>query len=409
MGYVVDRECAVMDLNPPAPSRSGSADGDVNGGKDRGYLAFFVPSLTTGGAEQVTVNLVNGLACRGYTVDLLLSRYEGTLTSQVADKVNTVNLRPCDPPVFGVASHVPALVSYLGRKEPAALFSHLSNVSVVCLAASRLAGVDTAIIPTEHVSFGVLPASSLKSRIVRGLLPRLYPRADRIIAVSEGVADSIADQRIVRREAISVINNPIDVEGIRDRAGLPVDHEWLEDDSVDIVLFVGRHEQQKDLDTWLRAFSRVHSWNPDARAVIAGEGSCRDDVRALADRLDVADFVSLPGYVDNPYGYMRRADALLLSSRYEGLPTVLIEALACGCPIVATDCPSGPREILAEGQYGRLVPVGDIERMADAVVATLDDPPEREGLMSRADDFRPERILDEYERFIQRHVFPHGS
>jgi len=143
--------------------------------------------------------------------------------------------------------------------------------------------------------------------------------------------------------------------------------------------------------------------------VIAGEGSCRDDVRALADRLDVADFVSLPGYVDNPYGYMRRADALLLSSRYEGLPTVLIEALACGCPIVATDCPSGPREILAEGQYGRLVPVGDIERMADAVVATLDDPPEREGLMSRADDFRPERILDEYERFIQRHVFPHGS
>lgn len=367
-------------------------------------LSFFIPDLSVGGAEQVTVNIVNGLAARGHNVELLLSRFEGELQQNLNSSVSVVTLQPENTSVFGVAAHLPALASYVRNRKPAALIPHLEHPSVVCLALNRLLDTETAIIPTHHSALGGSVAESPKDRIVGQLVPRLYPAADRIIAVSEGVADGIVEQTAVERADISVLHNPVEIETVRARASEPFDHEWLDDDALSVVLFVGRHEDQKDLETWLRAFEQVHDRDPDTRGILVGKGSRRTALEALADQLGIGDVVAMPGYVDNPYAYMAGADTFLLSSRYEGLPTVLIEALATGCSIVSTDCPNGPREILADGEYGRLVPVGDVTGIADAVLASLENPTPPETLRARADDFSPAAVLDEYERFIAEYI-----
>lgn len=367
-------------------------------------LSFFIPRLEQGGAEQVAINLVNGLTARGYNVELLLTQFQGSLQSQLASEVDVVALPPSRTPVLGVAMNLPALVDYLRKREPAVLFSHLSRTNVVSLAASRLLDIDTAVVPTQHKAFGVEMDRNLKAWAVDKLVPLLYPSADRIIAVSEGVADSLVEGTTVEREKISVLYNPIDIDDIREQASRGVDHEWIENDDIEVVLFVGRLTEQKDLKTWIRAFARVHAQNPHTRAIIAGKGPLREELQAYAERLGLADVVSIPGYLENAYGYMYASDVFLLSSRYEGLPSVLIEALACGCPVVSTDCPSGPREILGDGKYGQLRPVGDVDGLAEAVVECLNAPAQRSELRNRADDFATGAVLDDYERFLEEHV-----
>jgi len=367
-------------------------------------LSFFIPDLTLGGAEQVTVTIINGLAKRGYDIELLLSRADGALQSELSEEVEVVELGPPRFPALGVAEHARTLVKHLRRRQPAVLFTHLAHVSVVTLAARTAVDIDTAVVPTHHKSFHTAPDPSLKDRAVRQLVPRFYPKADRVIAVSGGVADSLARHTPVAREDISVLHNPVDVETVRERARTPVDHRWLDDDETDVVLFVGRHENQKDLETWLRAFERVHDEHPTARAIIVGTGSRHEDVRSMAEQRGLDDVVSMPGYVENPYQYMGQADVFLLSSRYEGLPTVLIEALACGCPVVATACPSGPREILDDGEYGPLAPVGDAAALAEGVGTALSDPVDAETLGRRADEFATPAVIDNYERFIHEQI-----
>lgn len=372
--------------------------------KDR-LLSFFIPDLTVGGAEQVTVNIVNGLSDRGYNITLLLSRFDGELDSRLAADVDVTVLPPSRTSVFGAAAHLPSLVTYLRRERPVALFPHLTQVSVVALAAARLVETDTLVIPTHHSAFGTSAGRTARDVVLQQLTTRLYPLADRVITVSEGVADSIVAQTAVDRNDISVLYNPVEVETVRDQGRDPVEHEWIEDDETRVLLSVGRIAQQKDLKTWLRVFNKVHEQNPRVRGVLAGKGPQREEVMAFADRLGIGDVVSMPGYVQNPYGFMHRSDVFLLSSKFEGLPTVLVEALACGCPVVSTDCPSGPREILDDGRYGHLVPVSDIDGLASAVEQTLEEPIPADRLWDRANDFAPESILNDYERFLAEHVF----
>jgi glycosyltransferase involved in cell wall biosynthesis len=318
--------------------------------------------------------------------------------------VSIVRLGESRPPFIGIGAHVPALASYLRRQQPAAIFAQMTHANLVCLLAGQLSRADTQVFLTEHSPFAMNETPTLRSRAYLSLTARLLPYADHQIAVSEGVADSIVEKTSVTADQVSVLHNPVDVERIRARARESVNNEWLSDDALEVILSVGRLEAQKDLKTWLRAFARVHERRPQTRAIIAGKGSQQEKLATFAAKLGVDDVVSIPGYVDNPYGYMQRADVFLLSSRYEGLPTVLIEALACGCPLVATDCLAGPREVLADGAYGQLVPVGDVPNMADAVAETLNHPPQAEKLRARSDDFAPGVVLAEYERFLGRHL-----
>ncbi|MFD1598148.1 glycosyltransferase [Halobellus rarus] len=359
----------------------------------------------TGGAEQVTVAIVNGLSAGGHDVELVVSDLRGRLAEKISPDVTVTELGPILPGL-GIATHVPALARYLQRVQPAIIFPQMTHASVVCLAANRLVDVDTVIVPVKHCAFGESPSQTTKGRALEYLAIRLFPTADHVVGVSQGVLDSMVERMALDPAEMSVLHNPVDIGAIREQAASPVDHEWIEDDDLDVVVFVGRHEEQKDLETWLRAFAEVHESNPNTRGVLAGTGSQRERLLNLAETLGIGDVVSFPGYVENPYRYMYRASVFMLSSRFEGLPTVLIEALACGTQIVATDCPSGPREILLEGGgvCGRLAPVGDASGLAAAVLETLRHPLPEMSLRQRAADFTPEVVLGEYERFIERQV-----
>jgi glycosyltransferase involved in cell wall biosynthesis len=356
--------------------------------------------MNLGGAQQVTVTIANGLAARGHEVDLVLARGVGPLLEKVDDAVSVVDLATPAVPGVGVLASVPALRRYLRRRRPDVLFAAMMNANVAGVVADAVAGVDTRLVLTEHNTFGVRPG--LRDRVTARLAAVLYPRADHVVGVSRGVADSLVAGTHVDADRVSVLYNPIDVAAIRDAAGAGLDDEAAALMDGDVVFTVGRLEAAKDLETLLRAFRRVRDERPWVRLVVGGSGSKRVELEALAADLGIDDAVTFAGYVDNAYAYMNAASVFALSSRHEGLPTVLLEALACETPIVSTDCPSGPREILAEGRYGRLTPVGDDAAFADALLRTLDAPVPGAALGTRAEDFSLDAVLSEYEAFIGR-------
>jgi glycosyltransferase involved in cell wall biosynthesis len=223
----------------------------------------------------------------------------------------------------------------------------------------------------------------------------VYPWADAVIAVSDGVADHIARLTGMPRERITTIYNPVVTTELLEKARKPVDHPWLAPGQPPVVLGVGKLKIQKSFRTLIRAFARVRAARP-ARLVILGEGARRRALEALVDELGLREDVALPGYVANPWAWMARAAVFALSSRWEGLPGALIEAMACGCPVVSTDCPSGPAEILQGGAYGPLVPVGDAGALADAILALLEAPPDRARLRARAAMFCVDPAVDRY-------------
>lgn len=364
-------------------------------------IAFYVPWLTVGGVQRVTITITNGLAARGYDVDLVVSDRAGDMLEEVSPDVRVIDLQTPHLPGVGIGASLPTLRKYLSSRQPAMLFSQMTYASVLCLVAQRLSRADTRIFATEHNSFGM--KEDAKERLTNRVAARLYPYADEVLAVSAGVADSVAAATPLDRSDITVMYNPVDVKEVRHRSRESINHPWLQSDEYDVVLSVGRLAAAKDLETWLRAFARVVEERPSVRGIVAGRGPDMEELKTLRSQLGLDDVVSFPGYIDNQYAYMANASVFMLSSRHEGLPTVLIEALACGCPVVSTDCPSGPREILVDGEYGPLVNVGDKRGLADAVLETLERPPSSDSLHERASAFGLDTILDEYEQFIETH------
>jgi glycosyltransferase involved in cell wall biosynthesis len=267
-----------------------------------------------------------------------------------------------------MATAVPSLVRYLRYERPVGVISMLTHTNVAAIIAARLAGIRTRVVVTEH-----LPplGRTVPERMGTRLTGTLYARAE-VVAVSAGVRRDLSAATRLPARRIHVIYNPVDVQSIRDGAAEPAVE--LAPTGVPMLLSVGRLTDQKDHMTLVRAFALVRAERP-CTLVILGEGERRAAVVAEARRLGVADDVTLPGFVPNPYPHFRRAAAFVLSSRWEGLPTALIEALALGVPVVSTDCDAGPREILGDGRYGALVPVGDARALAAAILSTLNRPP----------------------------------
>jgi len=331
-------------------------------------LAIFLPTLHGGGAERVMLNLAQEMAQRAYDVDLVLARVEGPYLVEVPKSVKLVDLR-----ARRVLTSLPALVRYLRRERPAALLSVLHG-NIVSLWARRLAGVPTRVVVSERnmLSSEVQHyTSDLRMRLMPKLVRYFYPWADSIVAVSAGVADDLSRATGIWRQCIQVIYNPIVTPQLREKTQAPLEHPWFGDGKPPVILAVGRLTTQKDFGTLIQAFARVRRTHA-ARLLILGEGEERPGLEAQVKRLKLQRDVRLPGFVINPCPYLIRAGVFVLSSRWEGLPGVLIEALYCGTPLVATDCPSGPREILADGQYGQLVPVGDATALAHAIKIALD-------------------------------------
>lgn len=381
------------------------------------HIALFAPVLNDSGVARVMVNLAGAFAARGHRVDLVVGRMEDHWKDRLPVGASLIRLARrsfvrgwlhalrADPGAWAALTYsmlrsgkpgsrlryLPGLLDYCRAARPTVVVSAGTVANLMALWARRLAGGSARVIACEHnnlsgkVSGGDAHAAG-KLAAVAALVGRVYARADAIIAVSDGVADDLAALTGLAREGITTIANPVVTPELLAAARTPLDHPWFAAGAPPVVLGVGRLVPAKDFATLLRAFARVRAAR-DARLMILGEGPQRASLEALAHELGIGSDVAVPGYAVNPYAYMANAAAFVLSSRWEGLVGVLIEAMACGCPVVSTDCPSGPAEILQGGALGPLVPVGDHGALGAAILALLDNPPEPAALRAGAEMF----------------------
>jgi glycosyltransferase involved in cell wall biosynthesis len=330
-------------------------------------IAIFTANMDGGGAERAMAKLAGGIAERGYDVDLVLSRAVGHYLEEVPATVRIVDLG-----ASRVLASLPRFVAYLRRERPPGVITSMNYVNIVGVWARRLSGIKTVLVANEQntLSFETRNSPRRRHRAVESLAGRFYPWADAVAAVSQGVADDLVREIHVPADVVHVAFNPIITPALRTMAAEPLDHPWFKDDEPPVVVAVGRLAQQKDFGNLIRAFATVRA-SRNARLMIIGDGPERGALEATVTEAGVGRDVSLPGWISNPYPYMVRAGAYVLSSRWEGLPSVLVEALYCGPPTIATDCPSGPMEILAGGKHGALVPVGDTPALAEAIDRAL--------------------------------------
>jgi glycosyltransferase involved in cell wall biosynthesis len=353
--------------------------------------ALFLPSLRGGGAEKVMLSLAGGLSGRGCKVELVLCRAEGEYLSQVPAAVGVVDLGE-----KRVSRSLPSLVRYLKQAQPEVLLSALDHANVAALLAKRLSGVDTRMVVSTHINFSRDPqATKLQRRILPLIVRKLYSRADAVVAVSQGVADDLAVAAGLPVSEIKVVYNPVVLPGMFALAEDSPGHPWFAPGQPPVILGAGRLTLQKDFATLICAFGLARK-KKAVRLMILGQGEERERLLALIGELGLKDYCALPGFVPNPYAYMKNSAVFVLSSAWEGFGNVLVEAMALGTPVVSTYCESGPAEILENGKYGRLVEVGDVSALAEAILAALEYPPEPEGLRLRASAFTLEKSLNGY-------------
>jgi glycosyltransferase involved in cell wall biosynthesis len=331
-------------------------------------ITFFLRTLGGGGAERVLLNLAQGFIEQGLKVDLVVSAGEGLELWHIPTGVRIINFE-----APRVSASLPKLVSYLRRERPVAIIPSLHFANEVALLAKYLSGVPTQIVIPEH---NVLSKEiqrhekGIRQHLIPLAVRSLYPFADRVVAVSHGVAEDLSHALKIPWKRIKIIYNPVITPQLTEMAQEPIDHPWFAPGEPPVILGVGRLEAQKDFPTLMRAFALVRQVRP-ARLAILGWGPDRPQLEALARKLGIEHDFLMPGHVKNPFAYMAKAAVFALSSAWEGLPTVLIEAMALGTPVVSTNCESGPDEILSSGKYGTLVPVGDNNALANAILDVL--------------------------------------
>lgn len=359
-------------------------------------VSILLPSYRPIGVVRVMFRLAAGLLAEGIGVALVIVSGDDEPPFPVPEGVNVVALGA------RVASGSERTVAdYLSSARPDAVLAASNPCALAAVLARDLSGVTSRVVITIHTELSRLWEQELTgypAKIAKRMAD-LYPRSDAVTTVSGGVADDLARITGLAREDMRVIYNGIDLADARRRAAQPATHPWFDGESNDgpIVLGVGRLGPQKDFPTLLKAVAKVRTHRP-LRLMILGRGPQEQTLRKLASSLGFTvekDF-ALPGFIENPLPFMRSADLFALSSAYEGLPTVVMEALAVGTPVVSTDCPSGPRELLDGGAFGPLVPVGDADALAEAIDRTLANPLPGERLQERAGVFSLERMVSGY-------------
>lgn len=393
------------------------------------HLALFVPTLSGGGVQRNLLTMARGFHERGYRVDLVVVHAEGQLAREIPEGVRLVELERKRGPVPRLAAAwadwrgiptlarplllplsagpaigaLPALARYLHKQSPDIFFSAKVSANITALLAKRLSGAAIPIIVSERESYAdkVAQARRWRWRHIVPAIRHLYPSAAAIVAVSEGTAEEFTRLTKLPREAVQVIYNPVVGPALARQAIANPGHPWLPPDRpVPVILGVGRLEQRKGFDVLLQAVARLRA-DRRVRLLLLGEGEARAHLAALGDTLGLGPDLDMPGWQTNPFAFMARADVFVLASDFEGLPGVLIQALACGCPVVSTDCPDGPREILQDGQHGQLVPTRNPAAMAEAIRATLNTAPAPEALRARAMAFGEMQALDHFEALFE--------
>jgi len=332
-------------------------------------VSLFMPNLAGGGAERAMLNLADGLSQR-YATELVLVKAEGAYLEEAIKKgIPLVDLKSSKP-----RYSLLAFARYVKEKRPHVVISALEAPSVFAALVKKLMGGAYKLIITEHST----PSRHYPQQ--KRLLLRTFPFwarfsydwADRLVAVSTGVARDAIRTYQLNPKKVATIYNPVITPSFWAQKDSPATHPFY-GTGEPVLLAAGRLSPEKDFSSLLKAFREVLSQRK-ARLIIFGEGPERTNLEELASSLGIEKYVSFPGFIKNLPAHMARASLFILSSRWEGLPTVLIEALAVGTPVVSTDCPSGPREILEDGKWGKLVPVGDIEALAQAILEQLENP-----------------------------------
>ena len=365
-------------------------------------ISLFLPALCGGGAERVFINLAKGFAKRGFHVDFVLAQKEGSYVDEIPnfpELIHVLELNQKQKKTFRTIKSFPSIIKYLKKEQPEILISGL-HANIPVLFAKKISKVNTRVIITEHNTFSfqnkLLPKPY---KILNLFLTRLiYPYADRILAVSNGVADDLMNVTGLKNEKLMTIYNPIITNEIINKAVSHLDHPWFYPDEPPVIISIGRLSEQKNFKILIRAFAKVCKYK-SARLMILGEGEERKELEELIRQLNLEDVVCLPGFVSNPYPYLIRSRLFVLSSNWEGLPTVLVEALYCNTPIIATDCHSGPREILQDGKFGTLVPINDENELANEIISELDKKKENIPIESWQPFFE-DTVIDQYLKLI---------
>lgn len=354
-------------------------------------VAFVLPNLAGGGAERVALTLAEGFLERGHQVDLVLLQATGELMDKVPPGARLIDLK-----ARRFRGALPAILHYLRSERPDGLQVSMWPLTVVAALAHRLARSTARLVLSDHntLSKDCGGRGRLHWWLLRGSIAALYPGADARVIVSAQAADDLAWLGGLDRSSIEVIHNPIAMPAEAPRTEPAVEALWGPGPARRL-LSVGGFREQKNQALLLDAFARLRQRVP-ARLMIVGEGPLRGVLEARAAKLGVADDVLLPGFRADVWPFYAAADLFVLSSDYEGFGNVLVEALASGVPVVSTDCESGPREILADGAFGALVPCGDAEALADAMEQALASRSDRDALKWRAAHFRPNKAVERY-------------
>lgn len=359
-------------------------------------IALIMSSLEIGGTQRVMVHLADGFIKKGFTVDAVAVKASGPFLKMLPVEANLIDLG-AKRALFAI----PALIRYLRKSHPDMILSGLTHINIAAIIARSLSGIKSRLIVSERNNLTQKKIHSAKfwDRFLYEIITFFYPYADAIVAVSQDVADDLVRTAKLKTKKITTIYNPIPVDEVRASSKKEINHPWFSNHTNPVILAVGRFHKQKDYPTLINAFNLLRS-NKTARLIILGEGKERPAIESMIHASPYSDDICLMGNIENPYPYMAKTDVFVLPSAWEGFGMVLVEALACGATIVSTDCHSGPSEILENGKYGRLVPVGDSQSMADAIKLSLDHPFPQEKNIARARDFSEERAVEQYLRVL---------
>lgn len=353
-------------------------------------FAFFLPSLVGGGAEKVTLNLIKYLAMHhSYPIDVVLVSATGEFMDQVPENVRIIDLK-CSRMILSI----PKLVQYLRKEKPHALLSCMTYTSVTALLSRKIANSNTRVIACLHINMSaqILRPSVKRARFLVPFVKLTHPWADVIVATSRGCGEDFLQVTGVGKSNMEVIYNPTITDEIIPLSKKSVDHRWYGDGKPPVIIAVGRLAQQKNYDLLLRSFAKLLQ-HRQANLLILGDGPLREDLERLSVELGINEHLDMPGFVDNPYAYMSKSVMLVMSSYFEALPAVLIEALHVGTQVVSVDCPNGPSEILDGGRYGELIPMDNVDALAEGMMKALDN-----------NDFQPN--LEACQRYLDENVAP---
>ena len=414
--------------------------------KTDSLAAIAIESMVGGGVERMCIEILKCLIHANYRVDLVLLNYKGELLEQIPNGVNlfSIKARSSYPNESGekitrqtninwilsesksvieysnffrhilpnwpfsirriphrrdrLVHYANGFASYLNQNNPNFVFAMKCRVTLSTLIGREISGNRTPIICSIRNSL----MSTTRHRL--DIYKKLLHKADWVHTVSDGIKKELNDRDLFPAHRTTAIYNFYDNSRIRSLVGQPSGHPWFdlkEQYKHKLILSVGRLENQKNLSLLIRSFSQLVT-SQDIKLVILGEGALRHSLRFLVNELGLNSKVSMPGWSSNPYAFMTRADVFALSSKWEGCCNVLIEALACGCKVVSTDCPTSPREILGEGCFGTLVPLNEELAMSNAISHALESEVDRQSLVNRALDFSPERFFVQFEQMIKK-------